>query len=421
MENLIDAKVTQKAGEISGQGKMIGINIEEFKANFSYFQARPKDLSRSFDSYMADRTKAFVGRNFVFEELDAFLDDPSQGSGYFVIKGEPGIGKSSLMAYLVGTRGYIHHFNIALQNIVKSKRFMENVTAQIISKYDLPSPRWSEAEKEEALKDGAFLNRTLEDAAGKLEDDEKLVVAIDALDEVDIGDLPSRANVLYLPPSLPKNVYFVVSTRPKHDIRLDVLNSRVLEVAAGSADNLQDARLYIDAQASDKAIRERIGEWKVTRKQFAETLLEKSEGNFMYLYHVLPAVKAGWFSTGKLDELPNGLIGYYRSHWRQMRIADEEKFEKYYQPVVCVLAAVREAVLIRQISNFTNIEPGKIRDVIRQWREFLDEESNRDKEKIYRIYHKSFQDFLSDEVDPGLKTYNAMIARYYLKLAGMDK
>ena len=371
-------------------------------------------MSRSFDSLIVERTRNFVGREFVLKALDAFLADTERQSGYFIIKGEPGIGKSALMSHLVKERGYIHHFNIALQAINKPRQFLKSVCAQLIARFELEHGDWPQ----DAEKDGAFLNQLLGEASDKLKNGEQLVIAIDALDEADLTDLSSRANVLYLPPNLPPNVFFVVTTRPKHDIRLETLHQRTLELEAESADNLQDAHSYITCFLPDEQMQQRIQDWNVSPEAFTDKILEKSEGNFMYLHHVLPEIKAGRFVEGGLDELPEGLLGYYRSHWRQMRSRDEETFEKFYQPVVCVLATVKEAVSIEQVGAYTELAPAKIRDVIHEWREFLYEELNKEREKFYRVYHTSFQEFLQDEVDPGLKTYHSMIGGYYLRLAG---
>lgn len=213
-------------------------------------------------------------------------------------------------------------------------------------------------------------------------------------------------------------MYIVVTTRPRHDIRLEVLNPRTLELKADSADNLQDARSYIGVFLPDAQLQQRIADWNVTSEQFTEHLLHKSEGNFMYLHHVLPAIKAGQFVEGHVDELPAGLLGFYRSHWRQMQTKDAETFAQHYQPIVCGLAAVKEAVSIDQLEAYTGQEPTQIRRVIQEWREFLYEELSKERERLYRVYHASFQEFLREEVDPGLKTYHKMIAGYYLRLAG---
>jgi hypothetical protein len=406
--------VMQVMNETAGQGASKGF---ELSSQYPYFKARPADLSRSFDSFIEEHTRGFVGRKFVFDELEAFLSGGDYESGYFIIKGEPGIGKSAIMAYLVKTRGCIHHFNIGLQNINKAHQFLKSVCGQLISRFELDHPTWPP----DADKDGAFLNQLLNEASDKLKDNNKLVIAVDALDEVDIRGVSSRANILYLPPVLPLNVYFVVSTREKDDIRLQVANSREFKLLAHSSFNIRDARDYTRQKLSNKQMLQRIVSWDITDEQFIETMLQKSEGNFMYLRHVLPAVKAGRFKEGTLEQLPVGLLAYYQTHWRQMRSQDATIFDTLHQPIVCVLAAVKEAVSIDQVAAFTEITSPKVLNVIKEWFEFLYEEFNEQQQRLYRVYHKSFQDFLRNEVDPQLKTYHRMIARYYLKLAGKDQ
>jgi hypothetical protein len=73
---------------------------------------------------------------------------------------------------------------------------------------------------------------------------------------------------------------------------------------------------------------------------------------------------------------------------------------------------------VQQIANWTKLEQGQVKESIRLWREFLEEEQV-DGERRYRIYHASFQDFLKEQVD--LVRYDDMIADYYLALAGLDE
>jgi hypothetical protein len=407
MNQEISAKIGVRRVE---GGQVIGVNIGELYISPDYFKARPTALQRAFDSFIADRTKGFVGRQFVFEALDAFLADERQESGYFIIRGEPGIGKSALIAYLVKNWGYIHHFNIALQAINRPRQFLSSICAQLIDLFKLEHP----TVPDDAYESGALLNELLAEAGNKLERDERLVVAIDALDEVDATGVSGRANLLYLPESLPTGVFVVVTTRPKHDMHLRVTNSRTLDLEADSAGNVRDVREYIQSHLSDKQMQKRLVAWGTTPEQFTEAMLKKSEGNFMYLRHVLPAVKAGRFMHGRLDELPDGLLAYYRSHWAQMREQDAAT-------IVCVLAAVKEAVSVDQIAAFTELDPDWVRQVVREWREFLYEERGTEAGHLYRVYHATFQEFLKEEVDPGLRTYHTMITRYYLKLAGKAK
>src|SRR5262249_61950146 len=116
-----------------------------------------------FERLVNERTRNFVGRDFIFSAVDALLGDPQFPSGYILIRGEPGIGKTALVSQLVKTRGYVHHFNIAPQNIRSTRAFLENVCTQLIVRYQLDHP----ALPPEASKDSAFLGQLLTEAAEK--------------------------------------------------------------------------------------------------------------------------------------------------------------------------------------------------------------------------------------------------------------
>ncbi len=92
-----------------------------------------KNNSQLFDALISDKIKGFIGRKFIFDAFDEFLY--THESGYFIIRGVPGIGKSALVAKLVKDRGYVHHFNIAPQNVCSPEIFLENICTQLIACY----------------------------------------------------------------------------------------------------------------------------------------------------------------------------------------------------------------------------------------------------------------------------------------------
>ena len=194
----------------------------------------------------------------------------------------------------------------------------------------------------------------------------------------------------------------------------------MLELKADSKSNEKDVRAYIEPHLADKDMKHRLSIWKATPDQFTEAMLKKSEGNFMYLRHVLPAIKAGRFVHGTLDELPRGLRKYYQEHWEQMQ-AQHPDFDKFYKPVVCILAVVKEAVPVKLVAAYTELDPNQVLHAIRKWREFLDEYRVKGTTPMYTVYHATFQEFLKEEVDPELRTYNAMIIRYYKKMLNKRK
>lgn len=344
----------------------------------------------TFSTLIEEKTKDFVGRHFVVKQLDEFMK--RSPSGYFIIKGEAGIGKSALMAHLVKEQKYVHHFVVGTQGINRADQFLANVCAQLIAKYKLDRPAWLPPE---ASRDSAFFGSLLEEVSPGLAEKEKAIILVDALDEVDWRAHPWE-NVLYLPPSLPDGIVMVVTSRHKGDMPLQVEQSQVFYLDPDSPGNQEDVLAYISQFARREAIQQRLQAWDTTVDELAQTMLDKSEGNFMYLHYVLPAIERGEFVNGTLAELPQGLKDYYERHWRQIRTVNEDTWVEFRQPVICYLAVAREPVTVWQVADWAKVPPARVLAAVRDWREFLEEEA-RDEGKRYRIYHASFQDFLADK------------------------
>ena len=92
----------------------------------------------TFTTLIEEKPLGFVGRRFVFDALDQLL--ARTPSGYFIVKGEAGIGKSALMAHLVKADQCGHHFVVSTQGINRADQFLENVCAQLIARYKLGRP-----------------------------------------------------------------------------------------------------------------------------------------------------------------------------------------------------------------------------------------------------------------------------------------
>ncbi|AFZ19611.1 hypothetical protein Mic7113_3900 [Allocoleopsis franciscana PCC 7113] len=62
-----------------------------------------------FQTLIDNKTKDFVGRKYVFHAIAEFLEN--QPNGYLIIEGDPGIGKSAILAEYVRRTGCVAHFN----------------------------------------------------------------------------------------------------------------------------------------------------------------------------------------------------------------------------------------------------------------------------------------------------------------------
>ena len=370
-------------------GKGIQIGDRTFKeVNEAALEALTHSLPtlNRFKTLIEDKTKWFVGRTYVFEAIEAFI--ASSPNGYFTIIGDPGQGKSAILAKYIQMTGCVAYFNVQLQGNNKAEQFLESICSQLIIRYNLPY----EALPSHATQNGEFLNHLLEEAADKAEG-HPIVIAVDALDEVDTASY-GDANILYLPPHLPDNVYFIL-TRRRVNVPLTLYvatQSLSLLNKEYRADCEEDLRIYIQLRIdSSEKLQEKIKQRQESMPDFTGMLTEKSEINFMYLRYILQDIESGLYQDLELTRFPSGLQGYYEFHWRRMGMTQEplpvEKIK-----VIYILGEVREPVSRRKICDFSGESKYAVQRVLTAWEQFLTESIKN--EKCYSIYHTSFRDFL---------------------------
>jgi hypothetical protein len=381
--------------QVSNLASLIDARFGELVHTFNAASYGIRDQIRDYSRYIEEKTRGFVGRQFVFDAITQFTYQNPRG--YFIVRGDPGIGKTAVTAQLVKTGGHIHHFNINAEGISKADQFLRNLCAQLIARYNLNHT----VLPPEATQDAGFLNRLLGEVSDQLGSEERVVIAVDALDEVDSLGLPPGANTLFLPITLPRGVYIVTTTR-KVPLSLRIeCEQQTLDIEQDSAGNIADVRIYVEQAVSQPGIQGYIAKQGITDRQFVDLLVEKSQGNFMYLRYVLPEIEYGAYTDLDMEALPAGLRNYYEDQWRRMRGRDEEGWFEYKLPIVMALTVVKEPVSIDLIADFAGVEQRpRIRTVLQEWQQFLYEEQvpyGVGLQKRYRIYHASFHDFIADK------------------------
>lgn len=356
-----------------------------------------------FTHLIEDRTSNFAGRDWLFEACDARMQEHDRG--YILIRGEPGIGKSAIMARMVEKHGWAHHFNIAPENLRSPERFHRNICAQLIVRYNLHYETLPQGVASNSL----FLNKLLELAAAK--SDDPVVLVVDALDEAETPE--PGVNRLFLPSTLPPNVYIFATIRTNVEEHIDSPHRCApIDLTEDSQNNLRDIERYIRSWLEQRARPQDVilSPWQNDREAFVKEAVQSSEGNFMYLRHILPALEAGHLTTFEGEQiktkLPKGLVGYYKRHWSTMEATDPQRFARLHKPVLAYLAIAREAVSASNIAGWINESSElfpttafEVEDLFDEWREFLQESSAG--QTRYRLYHQSFLDFLDQHLDLG--------------------
>lgn len=327
-----------------------------------------------------------MGRANVFQAIDSFLS--SQPNGYFTIAGDPGVGKSAILAQFVRRTGCLAHFNVRSQGIDRTDQFLDSICRQLADRYTLPytSPPAG------ALRDGVIFKELLDQAAGSLPEGERLVIAIDALDEVDLASQNPRANVLYLPSSLPDRVY-IVMTRRSVTLPL-VVNApqHLFDLMDHPEESLKDAETYIRLAAGRPALQEWIRSQGIGTEDFVTVLAGKSESNFMYLRYVLMDIEHRLYWDFSIDNLPEGLEAYYEDHWRRMGMT-AVPLPQVKVKIIYVMAEVRQPVPRYLVSEFAGEDQLTVQESLDEWAQFL-HQVTLEEQPHYSLYHTSFRDFL---------------------------
>ncbi len=337
----------------------------------------------------------FVGREWLVGEVDAFLRDKDRG--YFVLQAEAGMGKTTFLAWLVNTRGYIQHFCELAPGLEGVKTGLRSLTAQLTVACRL-SGGGLKACCRDAAERQDYLYRMLCLAAESRKPGDKIVLVIDALDS---AGTPHDQNTLALPRVCPEGYSSSSRQRPT-SVKLQVDDATtpraVVRLSARQADNQDDTRRFLEAATRWPGIAQALQESGFASRRLVEVLLQKSGGVWIYLHFVIHEIERGDRTLEQLDGLPDGLTRYYGDYWMRQRDKAERKWDELYLPLLATLAAAPEAVPIQSLMEWACVSSTPVQEVRRllgvQWRAFISA-TQRDGQDIYHFYHASLREFFT--------------------------
>jgi hypothetical protein len=220
-------------------------------------------------------------------------------------------------------------------------------------------------------------------------------------------------------------VYFLLTRRPYDPDRkrlftevpqqkLNLTSSEYFDL--NRADIKGYIRFFIYEEPKHKqALKKWIEKRQISADTFVELVAQKSENNFMYLRYVLPEIASGFYDDLSLNQLPDGLIDYYQTHW--VRMGMDTAPNQLMVVVLFILKEVGTPIPCQMIADIANQDEGEVQSVLDRWIEYLKPQQI-DGDTCYNFYHASFLDFLKakKELDKNRKLFkdvNQRIVDYW--------
>ncbi len=299
----------------------------------------------------------FVGRAWLAGRVEHWLADPA-GEPLFWITGDPGVGKTALSAYLCSLQpvaGY-HFCAHGEERTTDARRCVKSLSYQLASQ--LPSYRdLLNALDLEKVTTGsplsvmrALLIQPLKQVAPPLR---PLAFLVDGLDEASADGANELADLLATCLSeLPAWLRVIVTSRPESPVTLPLQRYRPLSLERTSADNEKDLIEYVDRHLAPFSPDGRVPAAVI------ESILERSEGLFLYLHHLRLELAANRLSFVRPEEFPKGMGEVY---WRFFRrhFPDPRAYQEKVRPVLEIILSAAERLqvdLLAAIFDWTDYE-----------------------------------------------------------------
>ena len=400
----------------------------------------PIDFSRYIDRL----TERFTGREWLFEQIDGWLQQGNEQ--FYLLTGEPGVGKSAIAAKLTQIRSDIaaYHFCRAGDvETVRPGRVLRSLAAQL----GKTLPRYGEALAKtidpihlridvninieslsnsqvtgiyiENLKESdprdelEILLRTPLAALPNLyaEHNEPVptlkILVIDSLDEAVTttgrDNMATLLAALSQADGLPSWIRFILTARPDLRVLQEFELMKLYKLKKLLAQNLDDIERYVKGRVQELVVQPeskfqaRLEQAQLSAETLVHEVKDLSNGNFLYTRLLVDGIGTGELSLKNLSILPKTLNEVYQRFLRHR--CPFRKWSDRYQPILGTLTVTQEAISQERLVKFTGVDSQQVEGAIGILKQFLDEVENDEGEKLYTIFHQSLREYLLDKKD----------------------
>ncbi|MBK8337066.1 MAG: DUF4062 domain-containing protein [Sterolibacteriaceae bacterium] len=365
-----------------------------------------------FGAYMAHKGKDFVGRDWLFRDIDDWLAKPAPRA--LLIRADFGVGKSAILSELIKRNpgGAIvgwHFCQHDTQDTLAPATFVRNLASQLAAA--LPAYR-TLVEAEPALHDK--LDRAGDDPASAFEaaivgplgriappGGARLLI-VDALDEALELDAPTaqrHGNLIRLLANkagrLPDWVRLLVTSRNNPEVIRPLRTFGLKEIDAENVANQSDLRDYALLRCVREPLAGRLRDADRSVDEIADILGDKSLGKFLYTIRALDDLENGSIDTDDLAALPPGMDSFYLDAFER-RFARAGRDYAQARDLLGVLALAKEPLPAATLAEILDQPASALQAVRKLLPDFI-----RLRGDLWAFDHFSLAEWLTGSDDDG--------------------
>ncbi len=374
--------------------------LEQGKLDFEGVQSRLLRVLQPihFSADLLKLLRDFTGRQWVFDEVDTWFANPA-GAKVFWLTGAPGVGKSAIAAWIREHRREVaafHFCDIYSEEKRNPAKLVCSIVYQLTTQLPEYEARLARLDLESIVQEyheaytlfDKLLVQLLADAFPV--PDRPIVVLIDALDEA----TSDRRNeiVRFLSQCADKTppwMRFLVTSRPEPEITasFQALSPYILDTSR--EENINDLRRYLI-----------MGLPGITPEQTGE-ILRRSEGVFLYVIHVMEAIRGETLSLQRMEEFPRGLGDVYQRYFDRQFGKDLTYYESKITPILQPIFAAYEPLTLNHLKRICDITDDT--ELLRRLNRLgsLFPTSGEGETETIRPFHRSLCDWITDRNSAG--------------------
>ncbi len=379
--------------------------VENFKLKFldktiQIIFSKTNNLSR-FKLTLSENLKYYIERKYTKEIISCVND---LESGIILLHGEPGSGKTAIMANLVTEMGFPPHYFFGKEQEKKIIDAKSDISNMAIDYLELDITDTNPTNRYDKLLE-------LQNYYNK-----KLIIIIDGIDETD-------ENIFQLLPqnnNYNKKIVYLISAKT-NSVNCDLVKSKIdskhiIELKTKNDESETKTKEYLEKRfKEDKDLKKVINGMDFQDKQKIENqkneIINKAEGNFTYVSFALDSISHG---IELPVELPKELNEFYEIIYNKL---DDEINCEYFEQILSLysifyLPMSKESIeILLDSDKFDNY---KFKKVFNKVKWLFTEYKENDNSK-YTIFHNSFKEYITQKNDENIQESHRKIIEYFIK------